>query len=429
MAIAEASEDDGAPSGQDALSGALDLLTRAATLLFVNGQTTERAEKSVEGLAHSLGLHAAVFLHWDDLRIHISDGVGSRSEMVAVNPSGVHMGIVAATMRAMIDAPREVAAATALRSRLAEIEKMAPVSTPRLVVMAAAGAAALAVIFGAADIATLLLVALSGGAGAALRRQLARISSNPFLQPFGAALLAGVVGAIVVDLHVGVVQRLVALCPCMILVPGPHLLNGTIDLLRARIALGAARVVYANLIVLAICTGLLVGLAMGGARLPASGDSPDVPLVYDIPAAGVAVAAYGTFFSMPWRLLPIPVAIGMLAHAARWLAISVGGGSAPMGALVACSIVGAMATPIAHRLRLPFAALGFASVVSLIPGAFLFQMAGELVDLVSLGPKAPSDLLPSIVANGFSAFVIILAMTTGLILPRMVIERSFPMDP
>jgi len=52
-----------------------------------------------------------------------------------------------------------------------------------------------------------------------------------------------------------------------------------------------------------------------------------------------------------------------------------------------------------------------------------------LVDLVSLGPKAPSDLLPSIVANGFSAFVIILAMTLGLILPRMVIERSFPMDP
>ena len=238
MAIAEVSEDGDAPSGRDvALPEALDLLIRAATLLFVNGQTTERAKKSVEDLAHSFGFHAAVFLHWDDLRIQISDGVASRSETVAVNPSGVHMGIVAATMREMVDAPRDGAAAT-LRSRLAEIEKMAPVSTLRLVVMAAAGAAALAVIFGAADIVTLLLVALSGGAGAFLRRQLAPISSNPFLQPFGAALLAGVVGAIVVDLHVGVVQRLVALCPCMILVPGPHLLNGTIDLMRARIALG-----------------------------------------------------------------------------------------------------------------------------------------------------------------------------------------------
>ena len=86
MAIAEVSEDGDAPSGRDvALPEALDLLIRAATLLFVNGQTTERAKKSVEDLAHSFGFHAAVFLHWDDLRIQISDGVASRSETVAVN--------------------------------------------------------------------------------------------------------------------------------------------------------------------------------------------------------------------------------------------------------------------------------------------------------------------------------------------------------
>jgi len=41
MAIAEVSEDGDAPSGRDvALPEALDLLIRAATLLFVNGQTT-----------------------------------------------------------------------------------------------------------------------------------------------------------------------------------------------------------------------------------------------------------------------------------------------------------------------------------------------------------------------------------------------------
>jgi len=43
-----------------------------------------------------------------------------------------------------------------------------------------------------------------------------------------------------------------------------------------------------------------------------------VPLFCDVIAAGVAVAAYGTFFSMPWRMLPIPMLIGMLVHAARW---------------------------------------------------------------------------------------------------------------
>jgi hypothetical protein len=34
-------------------------------------------------------------------------------------------------------------------------------------------------------------------------------------------------------------------------------------------------------------------------------------------AAGIAVAAYSTFFAMPWRMLPIPILIGMLAHACR----------------------------------------------------------------------------------------------------------------
>jgi uncharacterized membrane protein YjjB (DUF3815 family) len=35
-------------------------------------------------------------------------------------------------------------------------------------------------------------------------------------------------------------------------------------------------------------------------------------------AAGVAVAAFSIFFSMPWRMLGWPVAVGMLAHALRW---------------------------------------------------------------------------------------------------------------
>jgi hypothetical protein len=39
-------------------------------------------------------------------------------------------------------------------------------------------------------------------------------------------------------------------------------------------------------------------------------------------AAGCAVASFGTFFSMPWRMLPFPIAVGMLGHAARWALIS-----------------------------------------------------------------------------------------------------------
>ena len=151
-----------------------------------------------------------------------------------------------------------------------------------------------------------------------------------------------------------------------------------------------------------------------------------MPLGYDVIAAGVAVAAYGTFFAMSWRMLPIPILIGMLAHASRWAIISMAGASVETGALVACLLVGTIITPIADRLRLPFAGLAFASVLSLIPGVFLFRMAGEMVDLVTLGPQAPQELVVQVVANGTTAILIILAMTFGLIVPKMCIEHCYP---
>ena len=52
--------------------------------------------------------------------------------------------------------------------------------------------------------------------------------------------------------------------------------------------------------------------------------------------------------------------------------------------------------------------------------------AGEMVDLVTLGPQAPQELVVQVVANGTTAILIILAMTFGLIVPKMCIEHCYP---
>jgi hypothetical protein len=78
---------------------------------------------------------------------------------------------------------------------------------------------------------------------------------------------------------------------------------------------------------------------------------------------------------------------------------------------------------VVDRLHLPFAAVAFSAVVSLMPGFFLFNTATGLVELVSIGPGAPAALLTGIVANGTTAFLIIMAMAFGLILPRLLYER------
>jgi uncharacterized membrane protein YjjP (DUF1212 family) len=403
----------------------LDLLSAGAKLLFENGQTTEKVVIAVEQIGTVLGYHSLLFPYWGELSIRINGPTGL-VQVVAARPVGVDMNKVTATTKTideLCDGRIDVATA---RSSFDAINRYPPVGMARFALLAAAGAAALGVIFGTAHWFSLGLIGLSAGLGACLRRWLAGLSHNLFIQPFCAALLAGSIGAVAVRLQLSSALRLIALCPCMVLVPGPHLLNGAMDLIRGRLPLGSARIGYALLIILAICLGLLLGLSLGGVGLPASGAATAVPIGYDLIAGGVAVGAYGTFFSMPWRTLPVPILIGAIAHGTRWAVISLGGGSLQFGAFVACLLVGIVATPIADRMRLPFAALGFASVVSLIPGVFLFRMAGGLVELIAQGQRASPDLLLSSVADGMTAALIFLAMTLGLIAPKLLIEHFFP---
>ena len=399
----------------------MDAITLTVALLFAHGQTTERVVATAERLGRAFGLPVRVLPQWDQLVVEIEHT--TLSEIVSAKPLGVDMNKVQAITTLVDHVCARRLPHGALESALDKIRRLPVVSTLRFALFAGLGAAALGVIFGVLDAVSLLLIAMSASVGGALRRWLAWLGSNPFMQPLGAAALAGGVAAAASRLHLSDQPLLVALCPCMVLVPGPHILNGAIDVARARITLGIARLTYAGMIVLMICAGLLSGLAAGGAVLPTASSSLPVPLLADMIAAGCAVAAFGTFFSMPLRLLPFPIAVGMLAHAARWALISLYGAHVAAAALAACILVGLIVAPAVDRLGLPFAAVGFSAVASMMPGFFLFRAAGASAELLARGEGAHVDLLIGIFANGITAFVIILAMAFGLILPRMLFTR------
>jgi uncharacterized membrane protein YjjP (DUF1212 family) len=397
-----------------------NLVLTFARTLFVNGQATDQVVAAGERLAHALGLRANVMARWGALQLQ-SDSEATPFCQIPADPAGVEMDRVTSTMRAIEAVETGRLAPDAAMKAIGVISQAPPAPTWLFVLAAAAGAVALSVIFGVDHFLAMVLIFVGAGGGPPPPRALARLSTNYFIQPFCAAILAGIIGALAVRYDLSSSLRLVAVCPCMVLVPGPHFLNSALDLIAGRIHLGVARLVYAGLVVVAISTGLLLGLALLGVSLPVDPPGRTVPLWQDVVAAGVAVACYSIFFSTQLNMLSWPVAVGMLAHALRWVALNMFGFGVAAGALIACIVVGLILTPISRHSHMPFAAIGFASVVSMIPGVYLFRMMGGLVQMAD-GAETTLSLIQGTISAGMTASIIILAMSLGLIVPKLIVD-------
>ncbi|MET1003451.1 MAG: threonine/serine exporter family protein, partial [Acidimicrobiia bacterium] len=237
------------------------LVARAAALLHTNGESTSVTLDAVERLNRGFDTRFTLLPGWSS--VSVLDG--ARDPLVTVAPpEGVGMRTVAIAMRAIDAVGAKTADRVGLSVELERAAKAGPSPLGLFVIACATGPAALSIIFGAQDATAVLLVALSGALGGLVRRGLGRANVGPIGQVFAAAFLAGVIGGIAVNADLSTSLRLIAVCPAMILVPGPHILNGFLDLFALRIPLGFARLGYATVLVLSIGAGLALALALFG---------------------------------------------------------------------------------------------------------------------------------------------------------------------
>jgi uncharacterized membrane protein YjjP (DUF1212 family) len=394
----------------------LGLILRTAAFLFNHGQSTTMTLVAVRRLNKGLTQSSTLIPTWTSLML-LDDRHGERPRIAAVQPTTLHMRRVSAVMRAVdeaLDGPLE---RKRIRSALDDAQHLPTSSTVVFTAACAVAAAALAVIFGARGLGLIGLIAVAAGAGGIVRRLIARYRGGPLLQAFAAAVIGGAAGAIALHTHTGENCALAPVCVAMVLVPGPHILIGAMDLLSLRVSLGLARITYATLLLTAIAAGLGLGLRFGGQALPLSSVTTEVPFLADMLAAGAAAACFPVFFNSPYRIIGWPVAVGMAVHALHWWAITHWHAGLPVAALLSCLAAAAVLGPIAHWYRIPFTAIGFAAVVSMVPGMYVFRTVTGFVDVVNNPSPA---LLTTTASNGSVAVLVIVCMAIGLTVPNQI---------
>jgi uncharacterized membrane protein YjjB (DUF3815 family) len=388
------------------------LVERSAELLHANGQSTSVTLTAVTELNSGLGTRITVVPEWSGLFLIDAD---SPAKYAPAIPSAVNMRRVAAVMRAVHDARDRRIDAAGLRTALDAAAALPLVGTLVFAIACATGAVALAIIFGMLAPLPLAIIAGTSFVGGLARRGLARAAIGPYAQMFAAALLAGLVGGICDRLGLDDSAALIAACPAMILVPGPTLLNGALDLIALRVSLGVSRIVYGSVGLLSITLGLVLGLAATGGRLPVIGTTEAVPLWADMTAAAIGAASYAIYFSLPYRMIVWPAVVGGLAHGVHWVIVTGLGWNIAVGALLTSLLVGTALVPIATRLRIPFAGIGFAAIVAMIPGVYVFRALSGFAAVAAGGPE-----LNGAISDAVTALLIVIALAVGIAVPTAV---------
>ncbi|MEU4206268.1 threonine/serine exporter family protein [Rothia terrae] len=379
-------------------------------VLLENGHSTKDIERVAVNCAHKMGL-GEVKPDFDWGRCSLYDKQGRYLITSPVGFHGMNMKKVDTALFSVQSYLKDFLTVQDFNHQLIRASSIKPTYPALFIVACATGSFGLALIFGAQSLTVLGMIASVAVIGGITRQVAGYYGASNYAQVFLAAGWAGLCCGAAMRWIGEPDSALIALCPAMILVPGPHLINGVMDVVEGYISLGIKRLTSASVTLLSISAGLIVGLHIAGQVLPLKVDISSPNMAIDFLGAVLAICSYPVYFSSALKHVGYTILVGGFAHSLRWLLLAHGVTSF-LADFWSCLVVGTVLGLAALWKNLSFAGVGFAAVVALVPGMYVFRTCAGIVQMAT---QVNAELVVEVAADFSKALVILLSISSGLL--------------
>jgi uncharacterized membrane protein YjjP (DUF1212 family) len=269
-----------------------------------------------------------------------------------------------------------------------------------------------------ADLGAATVSGLASGLGLFVRQALGRRHFSLLMLPLTAAFLGAALGGLAIRFGWTQTPELALIVPALMLVPGPHLINGLLDLIDNHLPMSLSRLGLAMGIMLASALGVVLGveLTLPGPFFPRESATIDhLNLVSDVILAGIVTCGFAVFYNTPWRQLGSVAVGGMAGHGLRFLLLEAGCGleaATFLGGLT----VGALSALMARSIKAPFAVVAFAGAVTMIPGLSLYSALGGAFRMARFPDLADPVTVAGTLSHALQGVLVVSGLGLGLIL-------------
>jgi uncharacterized membrane protein YjjP (DUF1212 family) len=406
----------------DARRAQLELLAHAGRLLLEYNESAGEIHRALAATARALtGDDCGVAVSYSGLAVTLA---GEGPLLMPVRELRYNTAVQTRLHAILRQVRRGELDAAAALVRLHAVEADSPKHPPGVVmVLLGVGAAALAGLLGA-DAGAVSVAALSTSLGLPVRSWLHRRRFSLLALPLAAAFVGALLGGAAIRFGWTSTPGLVLIVPCLMIVPGPHLINGLLDLVDNHVPMSLARLGLAAGILLAAGLGLLVGVRLTLPDLPEvklNFGNDQLNLVTDMLLAGLVTCAFAVYYNAAWSLVRLAIVGGMIGHGLRFLALE-SGWTLEAASFVGGFAVGLVAAWMARSSKTPLAAIAFSGAVTMMPGLQMYSALRGALQLAQRKTDAAADVVTATLANGFQAAAVAGALALGLVVAARAVQ-------